>query len=95
MLKVTDQAAEILKRARDGAGASPEAGLRIRRADSSQGKENEIALALTFRDEPEAEDHTFEQGGLRVFVEDSLVEPLSERTLDIRETDEGAELIFV
>lgn len=94
MLKVTNQAAEILKAARTNAGASGDAGLRIRRAEPPTSNGDAIALAFTFSDEPEPEDGTVEQEGLRVFVEQSLIEPLSERTLDVRATEQGAELVF-
>ena len=94
MLEVTNQAAEILKAARTSAGASPNAGIRLQRAQAPTGSDDAINLAFAFRDEPEPDDETFEQEGLRVFVEQSLIEPLSELTLDIRATERGAELVF-
>ena len=36
----------------------------------------------------------FEQDGLRIFVEDTLVEPLEDRTLDVQEGDDGMRLVF-
>jgi len=53
-----------------------------------------VALALAFTDAPEPNDETIEQEGLRVFIEQSLIEPLSERTLDVRSTEQGSELVF-
>ena len=43
---------------------------------------------------PLRNDAELEQSGLRIFVEDALVEPLDGRTLDVREGDGGPELIF-
>lgn len=93
-MKLTSQAATILKAARTDAGVSPNAGLRIRRADPRQSDESAIALALAFSDAPEPDDETVEHEGLRVFVEQSLIEPLSERTLDVQPTGRGTELVF-
>jgi hypothetical protein len=35
-----------------------------------------------------------EQNGVRIFVEDALLEPLDERTLDVHNGGDGPELIF-
>jgi Fe-S cluster assembly iron-binding protein IscA len=39
-------------------------------------------------------DESFEQDGLRFFVEDRLSEPLDGRTLDVRDENEGAKLVL-
>ena len=47
-----------------------------------------------FREEPDPGDMELEQHGLRIFVQDVLVEPLDGRVLDVREAAEGMELVF-
>jgi Fe-S cluster assembly iron-binding protein IscA len=56
--------------------------------------DSEIAVGFTISDDPDPDDEEFEQEGLRIFVEDALVEPLDQCTLDAREADEGPELVF-
>ena len=53
-----------------------------------------IAIGLTKSDLPDPGDEEFEQDGLRIFVEDALIDPLDGRTLDVREASEGPELVF-
>ena len=53
-----------------------------------------IAVGLAISDDPDPDDEEFEQEGLRIFVEDVLVEPLDGRILDVREADEGPEFVF-
>jgi Fe-S cluster assembly iron-binding protein IscA len=43
---------------------------------------------------PDPADEEFEQEGLRIFVEDTLVEPLDGLTLDARIDDKGTEFVF-
>lgn len=95
MLKVTSEAATVLKAARNDVGASPEAGLRIRRADNTMDSAKSIAVALAFIDQPEPSDQTVEEDGLKVFVAGDLVDPLDGKTLDIRATEQGAELVLI
>jgi Fe-S cluster assembly iron-binding protein IscA len=52
----------------------------------------EIGLAIS--DGPKSDDEEFEQDGLRIFVEDRLVKPLEDRTLDVQEGDDGMRLVF-
>jgi Fe-S cluster assembly iron-binding protein IscA len=51
-----------------------------------------VGLAIT--DNPMPSDEKFEQDGLRIFVEDALIEALEGRTLDVREADEGPEFVI-
>lgn len=95
MLKVTSEAATVLKAARNDVGASPAAGLRIRRADNTADGAKPITVALAFIDEPEPSDETVEEDGLKVFVAGDLVEPLASKTLDVRATEQGAELVLI
>jgi len=92
MLKVTSEAAYILKAAREGAGASPTSGLRIRHSETAE--EGSLAIRMGFQEDPEPTDHTVEQDGLRVFVANEVADSLSDRTLDVEATEHGAELLF-
>ena len=92
MLKVTSEAAYILKAAREGAGASPTSGLRIRHSETAE--EGSLAIRMGFQEDPEPTDQTMEQDGLRVFVANEVADSLSDRTLDVEATEHGAELLF-
>ena len=93
MLIVTKEAAELLKAAKVGGQAPDHAGIRIRRGAASS-EPGRVAVGFTISEEPDPNDEEFEQEGLRIFVEDALIEPLEGRTLDVRDTSEGPELIF-
>jgi Fe-S cluster assembly iron-binding protein IscA len=93
MLTVTERAAALLKAAKAAEGAADDAGIRIRRSVTAN--ESKISVGFAISDEPDPDDdEEFEQDGLRIFVEDVLVEPLDGRTLDVREAAEGTELVF-
>jgi len=92
MLTVTKKAAAVLKAEIAAEGAADDAGIRILRGVMPN--ESRIAVAFAISDDPDPDDEEFEQEGLRIFVEDALVEPLDGRTLDVREADEGPEFVF-
>jgi Fe-S cluster assembly iron-binding protein IscA len=92
MLTVTKKAVELLKAAKTVEGAAEDAGIRILRGVAAN--ESKISVGIAISDEPDPDDEEFEQDGLRIFVEDVLVEPLDGRTLDVREAAEGTELVF-
>jgi Fe-S cluster assembly iron-binding protein IscA len=92
MITVTKKAVELLKAAKTVEGAAEDAGIRIRRGVAAN--ESKISVGIAISDEPDPDDEEFEQDGLRIFVEDVLVEPLDGRTLDVREAAEGTELVF-
>jgi Fe-S cluster assembly iron-binding protein IscA len=92
MLTVTKKAAALLRAEKAAEGAADDAGIRIRR--DVMPNDSEIGIGLAITDEPDPDDEEFEQEGLRIFVEDALVEPLDGRTLDVREADEGLEFVF-
>jgi Fe-S cluster assembly iron-binding protein IscA len=95
MLTVTDKAAAVLKAAKTTQGAPPEAGVRIVQGMiSDDSGKPALAVGFAISDDPAPEDEELEQNGLRIFVQDTLVEPLDGRTLDVRESEEGPELIF-
>ncbi|HEY2107062.1 MAG TPA: hypothetical protein VGH29_14790 [Candidatus Binataceae bacterium] len=93
MLEVSKKAAALLKAAKSAQGAPKDSGIRIRRA-SIPDREDTVAIGFMVSDEPQSGDDAFEQHGLRVFVEDALVEPLEGRTLDVNDADEMPELVF-
>jgi Fe-S cluster assembly iron-binding protein IscA len=92
MLTVTKKAAALLKAAKAAEGAAKDAAIRIRRGVETNESEMSVGFAIT--DEPDPDDEEFEQEGLRIFVEDALVEPLDGLTLDVRADDDGMELVF-
>ena len=93
MLTVSDKAVSLLKAAKLTEGAPPEAGVRIQRGAVSEDR-GAVTLSLAIRESPVPSDESFEQDGLRIFVEDALIEPLDGRTLDVREDNEGPELVL-
>ena len=95
MLTVTRKAAALLKIAKAAEGATDDAGIRIRRGTIPHTNgESKLAVGFTISDEPYPSDEQFEQDGLRIFIEDILVEPLDGRTLDVSEAGDGTELVF-
>lgn len=99
MLTVTKKAAALLKAAKAAEGGTHGAGVRIRRGTwrkmAAVPGEPAISVGFAIRDEPAPDDEEFKQHGLRIFVENALVEPLDGHTLDVREAAEGMELVFV
>jgi Fe-S cluster assembly iron-binding protein IscA len=94
MLEVTSKAVSLLKAAKTAQGAPREAGIRIVRGTVPENGRDSLAVGFAISDEPAPDDEEFEQDGLRVFVQDSLVEPLEGRVLDVAEADDGTELVF-
>ncbi len=93
MLTVTKRAAEILKATKAANGAEDHTGIRIRRG-AMPNDQGQVAIGLQMSDEPDPDDDVLEQEGLRIFIEDALIEPLDGRTLDVRDSDEGPQFIF-
>jgi Fe-S cluster assembly iron-binding protein IscA len=95
MLMVTNTAAALLKGAKWEAGASPEAGIRLRRGiDVTDFGDRVIPIGFAISDSPEPGDQSFEQQGLLIFVESALIEPLDGRILDVRLEKNRTELFF-
>jgi Fe-S cluster assembly iron-binding protein IscA len=96
MLTVTKKAAALLKAAKAAEGATGDAGIRLRRGAIPPNDSGNLIVGFTISDEPAPDDEEFEQEGLRIFVEEALVEPLDGRTLDVQDAneDEGLELVF-
>jgi Fe-S cluster assembly iron-binding protein IscA len=93
MLRITHSAVTVLKQVKADNGAKDSAGIRIRR-DIRPDDSGMVGIGLTISDLPYPGDEEFEQDGLRIFVEDALVEPLDGHTLDVREASEGPEIVF-
>jgi Fe-S cluster assembly iron-binding protein IscA len=91
MLKVTTEAAYVLKAAREGV-TTPTAGLRIKRAENPN--DGWDGFRIGYQQDPESTDQVFEQDGLSVFVAADVADALSDRILDVDATSHGAELIF-
>lgn len=95
MLTVTNKAAAVLKAAKTAQGAPPEAGVRIVKGMVPDDSERSaLAVGFAISEDPAPDDEELEQNGLRMFVAETLIEPLDGRTLDVREADDGPELTF-
>lgn len=95
MLTVTNKAAAVLKAAKTAQGAPPEAGVRIVKGMVPDDSERSaLAVGFAISEDPAPDDEELEQNGLRIFVAETLIEPLDGRTLDVREADDGPELTF-
>jgi iron-sulfur cluster assembly protein len=93
MLTVSEKAVSLLKAAKLTEGAPAAAGVRIQRGAVSEDR-GAVTLSLAIREKPVPSDQSFEQHGLRIFVEDVLVQTLDGRTLDVGEDTEGAGLVL-
>ena len=95
MFTVTDEAASVLKAAKKEKRAPRDAGIRVH-LDSKPTDSSDPLTRIGFdvSDAPNWGDAEFKQKGLRIFVEDTLVEPLEDRTLDVQEGDDGMRLVF-
>jgi iron-sulfur cluster assembly protein len=93
MLTVTKRAVELLKATKAAKGVEENSGIRIRRGAMPDDSEK-IGIGLQISDEPRPGDDELEQEGLRIFVEDALIDPLDGRTLDVRDSEEGPEFVF-
>lgn len=91
MLKVTDKAASLLKAAKAIDGP-PDSGIRIRRGP--RGIDGGIDIGFSFVDRPQSGDAQLEHHGLHIYLENSLIDLLDDRTLDVRDAEEGPLLVF-
>jgi Fe-S cluster assembly iron-binding protein IscA len=89
MLTVTKKAAALLKIARAQEGAGSAAGVHILMPFDSG-----IPVGFSFGNEPDPGDEEFEQQGIRIFVQNALVESLDGLTLDVHYDNEGPELVL-
>jgi Fe-S cluster assembly iron-binding protein IscA len=94
MFNVTGDAVSVLKAAKKAEGAPPDAGIRVRSGGNGDSSELPTRIGFAISEDPYSGDEEFEQDGLRIFVEETLVEPLEDRTLDVEESDDGMRLFF-
>lgn len=93
MFTVTNKAVALLKATKSKEGMPSGAGIRILKG-ANPSFNGVISVGLSITDDPMPSDESFEQDGLRIFVEDTLIGPLEDRILDVREGDEGPELVL-
>jgi iron-sulfur cluster assembly protein len=93
MLTITKEAANLFTALKVAEGAPDDAGIRILSRDVANGS-GEVAVGFAISDDPAPDDEEFEQEGLRIFVEDALVETLEGSILDVRYANEGPELVW-
>jgi iron-sulfur cluster assembly protein len=79
MLTMTHDAAEAVRLISAGSGLEPDPGLRISAGPpSAEGTPLEISLAA----EPGPSDHTIEDGGARIYLEELVAPALDDKVLD-------------
>jgi Fe-S cluster assembly iron-binding protein IscA len=94
MLNVTDRAISLLKLATSSDG-EPDGAVRIERARPANDGGGSSGIGVCIVDEPEDGDVKLERKGLRIFIEESLVESLEDKTLDVRDGGkQGPLLVF-
>jgi iron-sulfur cluster assembly protein len=91
MINLTTAATDFLKDLIEAEGATEAGGIRIQR----EAYESGVAVGFAVVDEPDLlDDEVFEHEGLRIFVEDALVDSLDGRTLDVLDVDCEPELVW-
>jgi len=93
MLTVTKKAAALLKAAKAAEGAADGAGIRLRMG-AIPDDSDKVAIGLAICEEPDPNDEEFEQEGLRIFLEEELVETLENRILDVTDANDELKLVF-
>jgi iron-sulfur cluster assembly protein len=93
MLTITKEAAKLLTALKVSDGAPDDAGIRILSRGVVSGS-GEVEMGFTISDDPAPDDEEFEQEGLRIFVEDALVDTLDGSILDVQYASEGPELVW-
>lgn len=91
MLKISSDAADVLRQARQEASIPDSYGLRVfaeRTTDSG------ADIGLGFAPAPEEGDDVVEEEGLTLFVANEVAGPLSEAVLDARQGEQGATLVL-
>jgi iron-sulfur cluster assembly protein len=95
MLTVTKEAVALLRAVKAAEGASPESGIRILKGQTSEksGKRT-VTVQFAVSEDPCQDDEELQENGLRIFVDETLVDDLDGRTLDVTAADRGLELFF-
>ncbi|HET6699147.1 MAG TPA: Fe-S cluster assembly protein HesB [Nocardioidaceae bacterium] len=84
MLTLTENASTVVKSIVDQSGDSPDGGLRI-----SQDAADSPALHVIPSDSPQPGDQVLEDGGARVFLEETAAVTLDDKILDAQVDDNG------
>lgn len=90
MLQLSQSAATALAEAREEQDLPEDTGVRVSAESASEG---EVALSLSFSDEPAEGDQVSEQEGTRLFVAPEVAGSLAESVIDIEETNQGSQLV--
>lgn len=91
MLQVSENAAVALEAIRRSEGVPETHGTRLSAARHPSG---DLAIQLEFVEEAEAGDEVTEQAGTEVYVDSELAEPLSDRVMEVQNTEEGLTFVF-
>lgn len=92
VLQVSDNAATVLREAREAQDLPDSYGVRVFAQADQNG---DTALALAFAEQPVEGDQVTEQGGTEIYVAPELAEPLAQAMIDIADTPEGPQLTVV
>ncbi|MGH2451088.1 MAG: hypothetical protein ACRDGE_07440 [Candidatus Limnocylindria bacterium] len=91
MLRISSDAADVLRQTREQAAIPDTYGLRI---FAERATDSGADIALGFAPAPDEGDLVSEQEGLTIFVASEVAEPLSEAVLDARQADDGKTLVL-
>jgi Fe-S cluster assembly iron-binding protein IscA len=91
MLQITQDAAMLIRQAREERGISDHAILRI---DRGSGNHDTTAFRLGFVDEVPAGDQVGESAGVSVCIAGPLAEELDDKVLDVQQTGGEAGLVL-
>ena len=64
------------------------------RLAADQQESGDLAVRLEFVEETREDDEMAEQSGTEVYLDSKLVEPLTDTTMDVQQTDEGLAFVF-
>jgi iron-sulfur cluster assembly protein len=91
MMELSENAAAALENLRESQGVPDDHGVRI---TAEQGDQDGFALRLEFAEEIPDSDHTIEQSGTEIHLDEKVVEPLENVVMDVRDTEEGLAFVF-
>ncbi|HEU4894681.1 MAG TPA: iron-sulfur cluster biosynthesis family protein [Acidimicrobiia bacterium] len=91
MLQLSENAAAALENLRESQGI-PEG--RETRLTAETGDAGGLALRLEFVDEVPETDETVENAGTEIHLDQTVIQPLENTIMDVRDTDEGLAFVF-
>jgi Fe-S cluster assembly iron-binding protein IscA len=95
MLTVTEEAVVYFEITKTAESSAPDAGIRIGLLRDEMFDDSERpVVGFTISDDPEPDDVEFERNGLRIFVEEVLIEALDGHILDVRYAGGEPELVL-